>query len=322
MAEVLNNTQTHSMVPVFEAMRQAGVDPAPLTASNTAHLVAFDHSVISRRGIPGLDVQAETVDDEIRISVTVREGIEILHPVHLCIGLLEQRGIQKIRTEMRLEAESSVSLLAHCLFTRPLAASHLMDATISLAAGARLHYNETHFHGQSGGIDVRPHARIRLESGAQLFSRFALVVGRVGQLDIDYDVDVGTDAIAELTSKVYGRGTDRIRIRERLVLSGANARGLIKSRIAATDDAVAEVSGITEGNAAGARGHVDCMEIVRDRAHVSASPMISVSHPQAKVTHEAAIGSVDHQQLETLMARGLTPEAAVDLIVSRLLGQP
>jgi len=47
--------------------------------------------------------------------------------------------------------------------------------------------------------------------------------------------------------------------------------------------------------------------------------MVKVSHPQAKVTHEAAIGSVDHQQLETLMARGLSPDAAVDLIVSGIL---
>ncbi len=144
---------------------------------------------------------------------------------------------------------------------------------------------------------------------------------RVGELDIDYDVDVGENAVAELTSRVYGRGNDRIRISERVVLSGANARGLIKSRIAAADDTRAEVIGITEGNAPGARGHVDCMEIVRDRARVSANPLVRVSHPQAKVTHEAAIGSVDHQQLETLMARGLTPEAAVDLIVSGLLRQ-
>lgn len=71
-------------------------------------------------------------------------------------------------------------------------------------------------------------------------------------LDFDCDVDVG-----EFTSKIYGRGTDQIRIRERLVLSGANACGLIRSCIAATDDAVAEIIGMTEGNAADARCHVD-----------------------------------------------------------------
>ena len=37
------------------------------------------------------------------------------------------------------------------------------------------------------------------------------------------------------------------------------------------------------------------------------------------VTHEAAIGSVDKEELETLMARGLTPEQAVEMIVSGIL---
>jgi hypothetical protein len=71
--------------------------------------------------------------------------------------------------------------------------------------------------------------------------------------------------------------------------------------------------------AAGARGHVDCMEIGRDHAVVSAVPEVRVTHPQAKVTHEAAIGSVDSKQLETLMARGLDPESAIDLIIRGML---
>jgi Fe-S cluster assembly scaffold protein SufB len=66
-------------------------------------------------------------------------------------------------------------------------------------------------------------------------------------------------------------------------------------------------------------GHVDCTEIVRDRAVVSAVPEVRVTHPLAKVTHEAAIGSVDSRQLETLMARGLDPDAAVDLIIRGML---
>jgi len=78
------------------------------------------------------------------------------------------------------------------------------------------------------------------------------------------------------------------------------------------------VTGITEGKAAGARGHVDCMELIKD-SHSTGDPMVSVSHPLAKVTHEAAIGSVDKRQLETLMAHGLTPEEAVDVIIKGIL---
>ena len=81
----------------------------------------------------------------------------------------------------------------------------------------------------------------------------------------------------------------------------------------------ADIIGITEAYAKGARGHVDCMEIVQDQAKASAIPIVRVFHPEAKVTHEAAIGSVDKKELETLMARGLSPEQAVELIVSGIL---
>ena len=38
-----------------------------------------------------------------------------------------------------------------------------------------------------------------------------------------------------------------------------------------------------------------------------------------KVTHEAAIGRVDNKQVQTLMARGLEEERAIDLIVGGML---
>ena len=51
----------------------------------------------------------------------------------------------------------------------------------------------------------------------------------------------------------------------------------------------------------------------------SAVPMVNVTNPLAKVTHEAAIGTVDRRQMETLMAHGLSPDQAVDVIVRGVL---
>jgi Fe-S cluster assembly scaffold protein SufB len=125
--------------------------------------------------------------------------------------------------------------------------------------------------------------------------------------------------VAEIAARVYGHATDAISLRDEMSLAGRNARGLIKSRVAVEDDATSEVIGITHGKAEGARGHMDCTELVRDRAQARAEPIVDVQHPQAKVTHEAAIGSVDQKQLETLMAHGLTPDEAVEIIILSLL---
>jgi uncharacterized protein len=44
-----------------------------------------------------------------------------------------------------------------------------------------------------------------------------------------------------------------------------------------------------------------------------------VNDDRAKLTHEAAIGSVDKKQVETFMARGLTEDEAVDVVVRGML---
>jgi hypothetical protein len=71
---------------------------------------------------------------------------------------------------------------------------------------------------------------------------------------------------------------------------------------------------------AGARGHVDCVELVNGTGAVArAIPIVSATDGSAKVTHEAAIGSIDKKQVETLMARGLDESEAVDVIVKGIL---
>ncbi len=67
------------------------------------------------------------------------------------------------------------------------------------------------------------------------------------------------------------------------------------------------------------RGHVDCVEIVKDQADAKAFPVVEVTNDKAKVTHEAAIGRVDKKQLDTLMSRGLSEEEAVDVVVRGMM---
>ena len=101
---------------------------------------------------------------------------------------------------------------------------------------AVLHHQETHWHGEAGDIVVRPRAQVRLERGARYLADFSLLHGRVGQINVDYAVTVGEGAVTELTSRIYGFANDAIRVCERVVLDGAGARGLVKSRVAVRDE--------------------------------------------------------------------------------------
>jgi len=121
-------------------------------------------------------------------------------------------------------------------------------------------------------------------------------------------------------TRIYGKRQDDIKVKESIYLNGSESKGLAKSRIVLTDKARAEVLGEIIGKGAYSRGHIDCMEIVQGKkAIASAVPKLKVVNETAKLTHEAAIGSVDKRQVETLMARGLTEQEAIDVIVTGLL---
>jgi hypothetical protein len=296
-----------------------GAEPAVLDDTRIAHVVGHGHRILSRRTVPGLRLDLEETQDAIVGKMVIEAGVTIAQPIHMCFGLAHPTGVQQIKINVKVEDGASARVLSHCLFPLAKAAEHRMQAVMELAAGASLTYTEGHYHGPHGGMQVLPHATIRIGKGARYFSDFSLLSGSVGQLDIDYLVEVEEEGLAELAAKIFAHKTDQIMLKEAVILRGERSRGLIKTRVVLEGQARAEITGVTEAHAKGARGHVDCMEIVQGQAHASAIPIVRVFHPEAKVTHEAAIGSVDKKELETLMARGLSPEQAVEMIVSGIL---
>ncbi len=304
---------------LLQAFGEAGGDKGALADPGIAHLSVSGSNILSSRAVEGIDVQAREIRNGISAKVVVREGVKLGKPVHLCFGVLHKKGTQKIVMDVKLEKNSSATFLAHCIFPRAEKVRHIMDAVVAVGEGAEMRYSETHYHGPYGGIEVIPKLTVLVGKNGRYYTDFTLVNGRVGKLAIDYDVTAGEDSVVELLARVFGHANDDVKIREKVALSGGNARGLIKARVAVENEATAEITGITEGNAAGSRGHVDCMELVKDRAVAKAYPYVQVNNPLAKVTHEAAIGSVDKRQMETLMAHGLSPEEAVDVIVKGIL---
>ena len=306
---------------ILKAYEASGGDPHFLQSPKVASLVISGNQVLGSNSIPGLTMTSEALPDGVRARVVVDPGAKIKTPVHLCFGVIPAEGVQRILSDFQIGAGAEVEFIAHCTFPNAVKVQHIMEGTIHVGPGATMRYKETHYHGEAGGVEVLPKASVRVDEGGHYFSEFNLSKGRVGRMDFDYAVDVAKDGVAELTAKAMGYGDDRIVVRETIRLNGENARGLAKSRIAVRDRATSDVYGTTEGNAPFARGHVDCVEIVRGHAIANAVPVVRVTDDRAQVTHEAAIGTVGKKELETLEARGLDEEEAVDIIVRGMLGE-
>ena len=305
---------------MVDAYEKAGGDKSALLNKEVAKLVVHENKVLSADGVEGIKIEAKETKTGVNIYFLVEEGAKIKHPVHLCFGVLPQEGLQEIILRVNAQDNSEINVIAHCIFPNAVKVIHKMDADIEIGNNAKFIYRETHYHGEFGGIEVIPKAKVTLGEKALYENTFSLVEGCVGKLDFDFEIFSGVRSIAELIVKVYGKRDDIIKIAERVNLNGYGARSLIKTRVVLRDRARAEVIGETYGNAPYARGHVDCIELLDgEEAIGKAIPIVLVRNDKAKVTHEAAIGSIDRRQVETLMARGLDENEAVDVIVRGIL---
>lgn len=305
---------------IAESYAASGGAAASLLDDGIAALVVSHNRVLRANSIPGVRIEGNETPTGANARITVDPGTVVGTPVHLCFGVLPAEGLQEIVSEFDIGEGARVAFLAHCSFPNALRVRHVMDATIRVGRKAELRYSETHYHGETGGVEVVPVARAVVEEGGIFRSEFQLIRGAAGVVRLDYRADLSTDAVCELDARIYGKRDDRIFVKESLFLNGERARGLAKSRIVASDRCVSEVVGEAVGNAPDARGHIDCVEIVKGKdARASAIPRLLVTDDRAKLTHEAAIGSVDKKQVETLMARGLSEEEAVDVVVKGML---
>ena len=305
---------------IVEAYKKAGGDEEGLLNREYASLVINNDDVLAKNEVPGLKIRYEKIPDGVKVYITVEDGVKVKNPVHLCFGMLPREGKQVIQSDFQVGKNAKVDFLAHCSFPEAEHIEHIMESRVVLDEGAEMSYVEQHYHSESGGTFVYPRLKGKLGKNSRLIEEFKLKNGRVGYLYIDYEVEQGEESSCELMTKIFGKVDDKIYVKETLKLDAPGASGTAKSRLVMVDKAYGNVLGEIEGNAPYTRGHIDCYEVVQDNGgSASSTPRISVNNPLSKVTHEAAIGRINKKELETLMARGLTEDEAVQLIVNGLL---
>ncbi len=290
-----------------------------VTSPEVAHVEVHGNRVLGLHLVQGLSVEADELEDGIDVRVTVEPGARIDRPVRMCFGLMPERGVQRIVMDVEVGEGAAIAVVSSCTFPNAVEVVHEMEAEIRLGRDAEYDYLERHVHSPEGGVRVVPRSRIVLGEGASLMADFEMLKGRVGELDILYEAICNARSVLEMNARISGRGEDSILVHEKATLAGERARGVLTTNVAVRERASADIRNTLRAEGPYSVGHVDCKEIVREQASAKAIPIVEVVHPLAHVTHEAAIGSVDSKQLETLMAHGLTADEATDMIIEGLL---
>ncbi len=304
---------------MFQAYERAGGSAASLQLPTVASLIISGHHVLSINNLPGVHLEAEETSAGIYVHLRVARDTQLDQPVLICFGMIPFEGVQRIIADYEIGADACAAIQTYCTFPNACQIYHRMEATISVGRNATLTYNQVHYHGSCGGIRAIPQALVQVDAGGRYLGTFRLVNGRIGQLDLDHQVNVAAGGAADITTLAYGTEKDRIGVRTGVHLNGEQATGFINNHVAVRDQARSRIFAVAIGNAAGTRGHIDCTEIVRDEALAESNPRAVVRHNQSRITQSANIGAINEQQLAPLLARGLDTDTAVDTIIRGML---
>ena len=281
-------------------------------------IIIEGHKVIKEVPHPGVLIEKKSYEDKIEIKINVLPDTVVEKPVHMCLSKLGS-GNQLIAITMDIGENAKVKIISHCAF-KGKNLKHISRTKLRVKKGASLEVSEIHYHDKDTDIVIDAKSEGIVEEKASYKSLFKIDSNNAGKVRVEYVVDILDYATADVETKIAGRDGDEIYVKDIMYLKGKYSRAISKSRLMALGKTKAEFYGETYGLGDYSRGHIDCAEIVRSKeVTVKAIPIVVVNNETAKVTHEAAVGSIDKKQLETLMARGLDDDEAVDVIVKGML---
>ena len=130
---------------------------------------------------------------------------------------------------------------------------------------------------------------------------------------------VGSNSVVRFNSILVAQPGSIMDIGSRVILEAPRARAEIVSRAISTGGTVI-ARGDLQGNAPDIKGHLECRGLIlSDKGTIHAIPELKGTLAGIDLSHEAAVGKIAEEEVEYLMARGLTRTEATATIVRGFL---
>ncbi|MDI3280545.1 MAG: SufD family Fe-S cluster assembly protein [Bacillota bacterium] len=273
---------------------------------------------VERRSTANIEIRSK--EDKPGIDVLIRPGTRN-ESVHIPVILAASGMTDVVYNTFEIGEDSDVLIVAGCGIHNPGEAEARHDGIheFFVRRGARVRYVEKHY-GEGPGPGARilnPQTIVHVEEGAEMILETVQIRG-VDDTQRVTSARVASRGRLFMTERLLTHGTQRAISDVTVELIGEEASAEVISRSVAQDESEQLFRPRLIATAP-ARGHVACDSIIMDRARISSVPEISARHPEAELTHEAAIGKIAGDQLIKLMTLGLTEKEAIETILRGFL---
>jgi hypothetical protein len=246
-------------------------------------------------------------------------GVRVTMPVQSCLFITSDKIRQNVHNIVIAEEDSELHLITGCAVSHSVSSAlHLGVSEFYVKKGAKITF--TMIHNWSRGMEVRPRSAVVIEDDGAFISNYILMTPVKSLQMYPTAYCVGRNARATFQTIVYAHGDTRIDSGSRAVLQGDGSRSEIISRAIATDNAKIIARGDVIGEAADAKGHIECRGLMlSDTATIDSIPELKATRRDLELSHEAAVGKIAEEEIQYLMARGLSEDEATSVIIRGFL---
>ena len=304
--------------PVHVSLTQDGIELLSVREALARHDWLDDY--LWRAVRADADRYTEGIDEETYNGYFIRSlpGQKTMLPLQACLYLGTEGLAQSIHNIVIAEENSELHIITGCTSgTHGQSGLHLGVSEFYVKKGAKLTF--TMIHDWEPDIVVRPRTGIIVEEDATFLSNY-VIMKPVHDLQSNPVAHcVGEGATVRFNSVIAGFPGSRMDLGSRVFLDAPRSRTEVISRAIVTGGEII-ARGYIEGNAADVRGHLECRGLILDDGGIiHAVPELRGTIAGIDLSHEAAVGKIAEEEVQYLMARGLTHDEATATIVRGFL---
>ncbi|MGQ9759996.1 MAG: SufB/SufD family protein [Candidatus Methanomethylicaceae archaeon] len=244
---------------------------------------------------------------------------KISEPVQACLFIDSEGLLQAPHNIIIAEEGSELNVITGCTVgNRAKRAAHLGISEFYVKKNAKVVF--TMIHGWGEGIYVRPRTGAIIEEGGVFISNYVLIKPVLDIQSYPTAYLIGRGAKAKFNSIVYGSKDSIIDLGNRIILMEEGSSGESVFKVVATGSAKVYNRGQIIGQSRNTKGHLECRGIILcPTASITTIPELIAEHSETELSHEAAIGKIQEEQLHYLMSRGIPPDEAISILVKGFL---
>lgn len=245
-------------------------------------------------------------------------GEKVVYPLQACLYIRQEKFAQHLHNVIVAEEGSELHIITGCATSPHLVSGlHIGVSEFYVKKGAKLTFTMIHNWGED--VYVRPRTGVIIEEDGIFISNYVSLKPVRSLQAFPSAILAGRGAVARFNSILVAPPNTELDLGAKVILKAPETKAEVISRaISAGGTIIAR--GLLVGEVPGIKAHLECKGLIlSEKGVIRAIPELEGQAAGVDMSHEAAVGKIAEEEIEYLMARGLSEEEATSTIVRGFL---